>query len=211
MNAITSIHVERGGPELQDRAEIFRLDDRIVIAVTVVAGGIAGGAEAAETLIQNVRDSFAQLTTPNLCRQLLHQVDSLLAGGRDSGETTGIIAVVSPKLVFGASVGDSGARLYGSEKVMDLTPARLTKPFIGSGGAHVSEFGGAMNGTLVVATDGLWKYANPEKIAAKVSSTSPDKLASELTNLARLRSGGLPDDIAIVTCRFAPAAAAASD
>ena len=59
-----------------------------------------------------------------------------------------------------------------------------------------------MRGTLVVATDGLWKYAKPGEIATKVKFVAPEQLAPELANLTRLRSGALADDIAIVTCRF---------
>ena len=83
---VTSIHVEGGSVELQDRAEIFRLNDRIVIALADGAGGIANGAAAAETFVYNVQEACARLTTPDECRRLLLQVDSVLASGRDGGE-----------------------------------------------------------------------------------------------------------------------------
>jgi PPM family protein phosphatase len=169
----TSLHLERGNPEMQDRAEIFAFDDRIVIAVADGAGGTSGGAQAAETFIYNVKEACAHVATPDHCRQLLLQIDSLLAGGRGGGETTGIIAVVTSETLFGALVGDSDARLYCDDEIKYVSGSRPTKPLLGSGSAFVSEFATAMRGMLVVATDGLWKYARSGDIADKVLSVPP--------------------------------------
>ena len=204
MNFATSLHVERGNPELQDCAEIFMVEDRIVIAVADGAGGIAGGAAAAETFIDNVKEACAHLVTSDHCRRLLFQIDSLLASGRDSGETTGIVVVVTPEQMFGAKAGDSEGRLYCGNEVKCVTRSERTKPLLGSGNALVSEFATEMKGMLVVATDGLWKYTKSSDLAEKIKSVAPENLASELVNLPRLRSGALPDDIAVVTCRLNP-------
>ena len=201
MNLITSIHVERGGAELQDRAEIFQSGDRTILAIADGAGGVGGSAAAAEALIYNVMESCSQLLTPGHCHRLLLQVDTVLAGG-GSGETTGIIAVITPEIIFGATVGDSGARIYHSNVETFLTAGGPLKPLLGSGEARVMEFGTLLEGTLVVATDGLWKYASSVNISAKIETVTPENLAAELVNLPRLRSGSLPDDIAVVTCRI---------
>jgi len=57
-------------------------------------------------------------------------------------------------------------------------------------------------GTLVVATDGLWKYTSLELIEQKVRTGNAESLAKELAGLVRLRSGTFPDDIAVATCRI---------
>ena len=148
MNLITSIHVECGGAELQDRAEIVQSGDRTVISIADGAGGVAGGAAAAETLISNVRESCSHLLTPDDCYRLLLQVDDVLAGS-GSGETTAVIAVVTPEIIFGAIVGDSGARIYHSKVETFLTAAGPPKPLLGSGEARVRKFGTSLEGTLL--------------------------------------------------------------
>ena len=185
---------------MQDRAEVFCSDDRIVIAVAD-GGGCSGGAMAAETFIFTIMEACKHLTTAEQCSKLLLQIDATLAGGRDSGETTGVVTAIDRQIVFGATAGDSGARLYIRNTVSQLAPADRTKPLIGSGSAFVQSFAAPMSGTLVVATDGLWKYAKPAAIQEKVSLAPSEKLAAELGNLPRLPSGTLPDDIAIVTYR----------
>ena len=61
---LTSIVVHAGNPELQDRAAIFEIGHRVVFALADGAGGIAGGALAAEFFTRIVRESAASLTTP---------------------------------------------------------------------------------------------------------------------------------------------------
>ena len=140
------------------------------------------------------------MTTADHCRRLLHQVDWNLAGDLNGAETTGVVIVIESTRLFGASCGDSGARLYRRDATLDLVPTGRTKPFLGSGKALVSEFEAEMEGVLVVATDGLWKYAKASDIAATVRGAPPERLAAALSELPRLRSGNLPDDIAVVTC-----------
>lgn len=194
------MHIEQGGSELQDRAEIFQSGERIVIALADGVGGMSGGTLAAETFVYNVQTAAEFLSEADRCRRLLHQVDLLLAGDVNGAQTTGVVAVIDSNKLFGATCGDSGARLYRNDQVVDVTPSGKSKPFLGSGNALVTEFTTGMNGTLVVATDGLWKYARASDIAAAIGSVVPERLACVLADLARLRNRKLPDDIAIVTC-----------
>jgi PPM family protein phosphatase len=200
LSLITSIHIEKGSSQLQDCAEIFHSGNRTIIAVADGVGGIAGGTLAAETFIYTLRRAVEHLTDADACRQLLHQIDRVLAGKSGGGQTTGIVGVIEPGKLFGASCGDSEARLFTSGGRVLTSLTESTKRFLGSGEALVNEFTAAMKDTLVVATDGLWKYAKSAEIAAIVSTADPERLAAALANLPRLRSGNLPDDIAIVTC-----------
>jgi hypothetical protein len=52
-------------------------------------------------------------------------------------------------------------------------------------------------GTLVIATDGLWKYTSLESIEQRVRHGG-----EELAALVRLPSGTFQDDVAVLTCRF---------
>jgi len=201
MEVSTSIAIYSGNPELQDRAEIYRADNRVLLVIADGAGGISGGAQAAEFLMRVVRESVASLATPEACGQLLSQIDQGLLDARDCGETTGLLAIVEPGRVFGASVGDSIAWMFSSNGRVELTGGQRRKPFLGSGGAFCCPFSSAMrDGTIVVATDGLWKYTGLESIEKIVRAAGSASLANKLSELVRLRSGTFADDVAIVTC-----------
>jgi serine/threonine protein phosphatase PrpC len=118
----------------------------------------------------------------------------------DCGESTAVIVVVSANGLFGANVGDSAAWLFKGDYKEELT--RVRKPYLGTGVVGPHQFAQQFDpGTLVVASDGLWKYTGLELIEQKVRTTKPEQLAAELAELVRLRSGTFPDDISIATCR----------
>lgn len=203
MNPETSISIQQGHLELQDRAEIFRLSGRTVLALADGAGGISGGAQAADLFLQSVREAAASLNDVDACRRLLHTIDHKLADSPECGETTGVIVVISAVGVYGASVGDSGAWLFASNGKDELTRGQQRKHYLGTGVALPHGFVRDMvEGTLVIATDGLWKYTSLEAIEERVHRRGED-LAAQLTELVRLRSGTFQDDVAILTCRLA--------
>jgi serine/threonine protein phosphatase PrpC len=198
-NVITSSFIEKGNPELQDRLSISSRAARMVIAVADGAGGISGGAQAAELFLQLVEANSAGLQDAESCQRLLQRIDQEISKANDCGETTGIVVVITADGLFGAGVGDSAAWLFSGETQELLTNGQR-KPFLGSGSAWAVSFSKpAVIGTLVVATDGLWKYASLERIAEKVRTVAPEILAHELAQLVRLKSGAFPDDIAIIT------------
>ncbi len=55
--------------------------------------------------------------------------------------------------------------------------------------------------TLVVASDGLWRYARSAEIAAAARLPTLEEAAAALLALVRLPSGGLQDDVGIVLVR----------
>lgn len=202
---ITSIFLERGNPELQDRVEILPLGDRTIFVLADGAGGISGGAQAADLFIRAAKEAAPDLTNAEQCRQLLQSIDQNIADANDCGETTGVVVVVRSDGLFGAQVGDSAAWLFSPGGKQELTSGRARKPFLGNGGVFPHLFvQQATQGTLVVASDGLWKYTSLELIEQKVSAVAAENLATELATLVRLRSGAFPDDIAIATCRLEP-------
>ena len=59
-----------------------------------------------------------------------------------------------------------------------------------------------LEGTLVVASDGLFGYARPEVVAEVVLATGDlDEAASTLIKRVRLPGGGLIDDVGVVLAR----------
>lgn len=188
---------------MQDRAEILRLGDKIVVLLADGSGGRSGAAQAAERFIRSAREAAETLTTAQDCVQLLIALDQEIERTADCGETTGVIVVVTSTAIFGGNVGDSAAWLFTSDTKEELT--RVRKPYLGTGVAAPHQFQWDLTeGTLAVASDGLWKYTSLEAIENKLNTAQPEGLAAELADLVRLRSGAFPDDVAIVTCQINP-------
>jgi serine/threonine protein phosphatase PrpC len=201
MNMIASTFLEQGNPELQDRLESFQSGGNTVIIVADGVGGRNGAAQAAEFLIRTARNAARNLASAQDCFRLLSALDQKIELASDCGETTGVIVVVSASDIFGANVGDSAAWLFAPDGKEELS--RVRKPYLGTGVAVPHHFARSSSpGTLVVASDGLWKYTSLELIEQKLPTVSPERLAVELAELVRLRSGAFPDDVAIATCRI---------
>jgi serine/threonine protein phosphatase PrpC len=192
-----------GNPDPQDRLQLFREGNRLIIALADGAGGLSGGAQAADTIIRVTSERAASLTTPDDCRLLLEHADQLLAHDPIAGETTAIVLNIEPGRLFGASVGDSEAWLYTPTAQTHLTRSQQRKPLLGSGVAAPAPFTqSSPEGILIVASDGLWKYTSHEKIAAQLSVPEISTLPHRLADLVRLRSGALQDDLAIAIIPF---------
>lgn len=160
------------------------------------AGGTGGGAEAAEAAIAAVGTSA--IGDAQGWVQSLGRVDREIK----LGETTAVVCSVIGDVIVGASVGDSGAWRIEGGAIDDLTDAQRRKPLLGSGRAVAVPFTARLGaGTLLLASDGLLKYASAERIAACVGGADLDAVARELVDLVRLRSGALPDDVAVLLAR----------
>ena len=74
-----------------------------------------------------------------------------------------------------------------------LTSGQRRKPFIGDGcGKQVSFRLARGDGVLLVATDGLFKYANAASICRTVRELTPDLACQKLIDLAHLPQWGSP-------------------
>ena len=85
----------------------------------------------------------------------------------------------------------------------DLTSKQHKKRRLGSGRAMPVAFERrTLDGTLVVATDGLFSYAGPKVVArVLIEHEDLDETAEALVQAVRLPSGDLIDDVAIVLVR----------
>ncbi|MFH0900068.1 MAG: hypothetical protein V2A73_05510 [Pseudomonadota bacterium] len=104
--------------------------------------------------------------------------------------------------IRGASVGDYVAWMVARNGYRDLIERQQHKPLLGSGKAIPVPFASTLDGTLLLATDGLHKYAAPTRICDAARSPDLDEIPTRLVDLVRLRSGGLQDDVALVVCRL---------
>jgi hypothetical protein len=78
-------------------------------------------------------------------------------------ENTAVILTVDATIT-GASVGDSGAWLLRDSRIVDLTAGQRRKPLVGRGCAPFRIEPIPFDGTLLVASDGLFAYAKPRDI-----------------------------------------------
>jgi serine/threonine protein phosphatase PrpC len=98
-----------------------------------------------------------------------------------------VLASIIGTRIVGASIGDCG---------------QFRKPLLGSGSFVAVPFGAELNGaTLLLASDGLLKHAPHERILSLMREWELQSAAVRLSELPRLRSGTLPDDVAVVLCR----------
>ena len=121
-------------------------------------------------------------------------------------ETTGLVVVLGARGLVGISTGDSEAWVVTSSIVDNLTVGQHTKHRLGSRSATVTTFQRSLlAGVLVIATDGLFKFAAPEVIARIVRDNAIRAAALGLVELVRLRSGKHADDVAVVLVQQAEA------
>ncbi len=172
-----------------------------MLAVADGSGGMRGGAEAAEHAVRMISDAAhqAKAQCPEAWTSLVARIDATPAVGR--GQCALVVVAIVDNSIVGASAGDCGAWLV-TEGIDELTEMQVRKPLVGSGSAVPVSFKAELGkGTLLLASDGLLKYAPRDRIAALVRGPDLDPAAHHLAELPRLRSGALPDDVSVVLCR----------
>jgi serine/threonine protein phosphatase PrpC len=182
-----------------DRALAVPTAQGYLLALADAAGNSGSGAVAAERLVGLV----AKLTEHSAATdwfEALCALDDELSRGGSGGQTTAIVACVSGNRITGASVGDSSAWLISpAGEMTDLTARQRRRPLLGSGEALPVMFDADLNGARVlVASDGLVKYATVEQICALATQGSVAEATNALANCVRLPSGALQDDVAVV-------------
>jgi len=185
------------GERSQDRVVTLERDDVVVIVVADGAGGRPGGEAAADAFVsaavawlERARDWF----DGRALSDVFTDVDAALwrASG---GETTGVVVVVASYALAGVSAGDSEAWAIAGERIDRLTSSQ-DRSRVGSSRVRPVVFHRrALEGTLVVATDGLFRHADATLIARSCAS------AEDLVRLPRLASGVYPDDVAVAVVR----------
>ena len=192
-----------------DRVDVLVAGDARALVIADGMGGRSGAARAAEMWIEAVRTRAAahdagKWADTDFWVDLMAEADRAIRDDSAAGETTAVVAVITPSGLAGASVGDSGAWLIGDDDHVDLTKSQIRKPGLGTGMATPMPFYRRKPpaGTLLLATDGLLKYTSPAKICATVRAASAvELLPTALIDLVRMPSGGLQDDVAVAVAR----------
>jgi len=194
----------------EDRALVVPLpNDGLVVVIADGAGGIGGGGQAAVLAVETVQRKLGNNEidgwSPEACCAFMTDLDRAIEAAPQAGESTLVVVVVGPDgNIVGASVGDSGAMIASAAgAVDDLTAEQHRKRRLGSGRAVPVGFSRKRwTGTLVVASDGLWAYARPERVAHVVLGCGGlDMIGERLVQLVRLPSGDLMDDLTVVLVR----------
>ena len=187
--------------EGQDRVAVVRVGEAVVLSVADGSGGASGGAEAADRSIRLVTDEahLHRMDDERVWAKLVARIDA--DADHQSGQCALVIAAVHQDVITGASAGDCGAWLI-RDDIEDLTEQQVRKPLVGSGSAVPVEFRRTLGGgTLLLASDGLLKYARRKDIARIALRQDLHAAAQELVQLPELRSGDVPDDVSVVLCR----------
>lgn len=196
----TAVLKDSSRPDSEDHVDIRLFDDHVLIALADGAGGSSGGGAAAEFAVRSILEWKLALD-PAEWVMCLAEIDRRLSEGGTGGEITAVAALISAETIVGASVGDSGAWFIQAAECVDLTHQQKRKPLLGSGSAVPSMIRfGAGPGILLVATDGLLKYAPRERILETARTAPLEDAPRRLIDLARMKSGGLQDDVAVALC-----------
>jgi serine/threonine protein phosphatase PrpC len=187
----------------EDRGAVLEHARGLVVVVADGAGGMRGGGTASDALVgavQSVLETSEWDASASAWARILETTDQNLAACL-AGETTGVAVALTAAGLVGISAGDSEAWVVDGTSIDDLTSGQK-KHRLGSGRAVPTPFHRPrLEGTLVVATDGLFRYATADRIAAVVNRSPFADVARVLTELVRLSSGSFQDDVGVVIVR----------
>jgi|GEM_PF-6519483 len=188
-----------GAKPSQDRADVFARGELAVTVVADGAGGTGDGGAAADLLLVRVRDAVLDpafdLLAPTAWERLFADVDGALAG---VGETTAVVVVLAEGMLVWSAAGDSEAWIVHASSVERITQ-HADRARLGSGRAK--PVGGArreLDARLVVGSDGLFRHAPEERIVELARRERFGGIADALVEAARLPSGALADDVAVL-------------
>lgn len=194
-------------PRSQDRVAVTEQQGGILVALADGAGGVAGGEEASWRVVAKAEHALSEGVEPTDAAAwcaLLGTLDGEIEQSNLGGETTGVILWADANGIAGASVGDSEAWLVLDAGFEDLSVFQRRKPLLGTGEAVPTPFQARpWSGTLLVASDGLTKYAPVEALLAAARGADLEAAADRLVDLVRLRSGALQDDVSLALVRRA--------
>ena len=188
----------------EDRIAEIRMPGRTLFVVADGAGGAAGGADAAEAICR-AASAYQDWRMPSDWAGWLTRVDHEMSRSRVGLASAVVIEIWDDGRIIGASVGDCEAWMFGGGAASrSLTARRASKPLLGEGTARPVGFQARLGrGTLLMATDGLWRYMKPVQIAKAAAIRPLEAACTALVGGVRLKGGTLQDDVAIVLAELA--------
>jgi serine/threonine protein phosphatase PrpC len=222
-----------GRAEQQDRVGILSRADGTVHLLVVAdgMGGHAAGAEAAQTVIDVVRDRFScdglddpQSSLGTMCRDAHTAIKARGASqGPTPGSTCALLYLTGPE-AYWAHVGDS--RLYHLRagavraQTLDHSAAQLMAAQGATAGAALQnqlfmrlggdsppepDFGASDvddGDIFLLCSDGFWQWIAPEEVWRELETRSVKEAAHRLVALAEERGGRTGDNISLAVARW---------
>jgi serine/threonine protein phosphatase PrpC len=189
--------------------QVHPLDANALLCVLADGqGGQFGGAAASQTAVARClelagRYTPQQLLDPASWYEIVSGVDSAVLEQDEAGFTTFIGLCVANGNVCGVSCGDSMALLVRANGYTDLTENQRKNPPVGSGAAFAVAFTANIsnkpNATLLLLSDGVWRYVGKDKIAQQCRERQGRELILSLRQLQTQQNGDtLPDDFSVI-------------
>lgn len=204
-----TMHVQASDGAGQDRAVVAVHAGGLTLVLADGVGGMAYGDVAAERAVEALRRVHTAEAAA-LTRELVAADLGILRSGL-GGHTTCVVACLAGRRIHGASVGDSEAWWVGPSEVRVLSANQQRKPVLGSGSVEPVAFEAPfLAGRLLLATDGLFKYAARARILETVRRAPLEAVCAALLDAARMPSGALHDDVAVIVAEPAPEATTGS-
>jgi PPM family protein phosphatase len=202
----TLTRVQGHGAVCEDSVALFKSEGWVVAVVADGAGGTSGGQAASQAVVALVADAIEAGRAPGRAEvwyQVLTEAGTKLTDF-EIGQSTAVVVATNGTGIVGASVGDSEAWLIRSDSLIDLTKHQERKPLLGGGAVEPTAFAESLwpGDVLLLATDGIVKYAPAERLAALARRRLPVSACSDaMVELVRLPDGGLQDDLGLVLIR----------
>ena len=200
MQTVLTFSEAGGHPDNQDVVLVRQHPARSDLTIALVAdgqGGQSGGGRAAELACQTAWQLASEfdpdrLLDPLVWAYLLRQVDSAVEKDATAGFTTLVALGVSPNRVVGVASGDSVAIAVVAGSATELTVGQPKNPPVGSGVAIGRTFNVPLEAPWRVAlmTDGVWKFADLDRVLVLAQKATPNDLLAELQTTARRHGTG---------------------
>ena len=189
-----------------------KVPNRVVFVVVDGAGGATGASAAADTVVESITNNSHKEIRPDWTKCLIELDRTLVPMGRAA---TIVAEVWENGYVFGACAGDGQIWTFGEKRQFPLdllacdTQLPGRKPLLGEGSVTPHMISTSIKSdlycpgiqTLVMATDGLWKYCDQKNLAKIISLPDVEEVASALVETVKLPNGKLQDDIALIVVR----------
>ncbi|MBY0230242.1 MAG: serine/threonine-protein phosphatase [Gemmataceae bacterium] len=202
---------EAGGHPVNEDAFGVRAhpDDpgHLLVALADGQGGRAGGARASSVACRSALAITAawpifQVRQWSSWIAAIKEVDKAVSEDRETGLTTLVGLSIESGFLLGASVGDSAVFCVdGPGETRELTCNQPKNPPVGSGGCSPMHFHTHLvpPWTVLVMSDGVWKYAGWDRIREAMKALRGQALIDALQDAARMKgSRTFQDDFTLI-------------
>ena len=209
MTVLSLVHSEAGDGHANEDVVLVRPHPGdaglLLCSLADGQGGQAGGAAAAQIAAEESLRAASSFPANELREvapwyAVVGAADEAVCEDDAAGYCTLVSLGISADGIWGASCGDSGALLLNGGREFLLTEDQRKDPPAGSSAARPVAFSARLTPgwTLLVVSDGVWKFVGWESIARMTAQNQGRELVAALRQAASDANGGrLPDDFSL--------------